>query len=210
MRETIQAYQRRTGRAYAPVAGLPENARALAADEDCPTLFRYPGPCGLGDHAQGRLRLLGHPGGDVLYMTAVPIFEDTLSAAHFGLLAILQPLRFSPCPTERAGVYVAANRPVEDDDPVVWVPPSALEVELPWDTLATVAEADACLAPFLARDGEAARASLRAYVEELDAMRRTGAAGPIVPWCTVPRERRCEIMAAAGVRPIWTGRAEGP
>ena len=92
----------------------------------------------------------------------------------------------------RPGIYVgdAAAPP----GPLVWLPPSLLEARDPWDRLERVA----------ARERPRVIGELCLYLEELDAMRRSGAPGPGVPWLAVPEDERRRRLAEAGVAPVWT------
>ncbi len=197
MDETPRAFTARTSFAYAPPTGVTFHAEPLAPDAVCPTLFRYPGPCGLADWFAGTMTHLGPPG-ELLWLCERPVFHDTVGARHFGTLALLQPLGFQPCP-QRPRVWIAANLPRAGHE-VVWVPPSAVERRLPWSRLASAAEARALLPD----ERSAAIDELARYLEELDAMRRTGAPGPGVAWCRVPTAERLRLLAAHGVRPVWT------
>ena len=83
-------------------------------------------------------------------------------------------------------------------------PPPALGRALPWDRIATAAQARPHLPADAAGDRHRAIEQLSSYLEELDAMRQSGAPGPGVPWCQVPRRERLERLAEAGVRPSWS------
>ena len=56
MRETVAAFEKRTGTTYDPPPSVGALGRRLAPGESCPTLFRYPGPEGLRDLLIGQLR----------------------------------------------------------------------------------------------------------------------------------------------------------
>jgi hypothetical protein len=200
MKETPGAFTRRTSIAYAPAPRAL--GRALAAGEPCPTLFRYPGPCGLADWFAGALVLPGPR--ELVWMSARPVVADSAGARLFGTLAILQPLRLQPLRVE-PGIYAGENRPLAAGDELVWVPPSRLHARVPWDELATAAAARALLG-----DGGRARVvdELCAYLEELDALRRSGLPGPGVPWHTVSDAQRRRVLAAAGVSGAWTDRVD--
>jgi hypothetical protein len=196
MDETPRAFTARTSIAYAPPAWLVFHAEPLGPEAVCPTLFRYPGPCGLADWFAGQMAVLGPPG-PMLWLADRPVFSGTVGARHFGTLALLRPLGYKACP-HRPRVWLAVNGP---PDEVVWVPPSAVERRIPWSRLGTVAEARALLPE---DERGAAIDSLALYLEELDGMRRSGAPGPGVPWLMVPVDERLRQLAAAGVRPVWT------
>lgn len=205
MKETPRAFERRTGGRYDPPGWLRQLARPLDADRALPTVFRYPGPCGMKRWFEGRLETLGPPDDRILWFAEPTIHEDALGAAHFGTFAILEPLAFQPCAIRRGGVYVAENRPVAVDAPVAWVPPGALHAPLPWDELATAGAARAALAPFVAAERARVEESLGRYHEELAAMRRSGAPGPWILWHDVPARVRRRMLDRWGVAPVWTG-----
>jgi hypothetical protein len=182
MDETPRAFTARTSIAYAPPAWLVFHAAPLDPDATCPPLYRYPGPCGLADWFAGTMTLLGPPG-PMLWLCERPAFHDTVGARHFGTLLLRSPLRYQAVP-QRPRVWLAVNGPPED---VVWLPPSAVARRpAPPDERRWVVE------------------SLCRYLEELDAMRQTGAPGPGVPWCQVPAPRRLALLAEHGVAPVWT------
>jgi hypothetical protein len=200
MKETPAAFTRRTSIAYAPPAHIRVVARPLAPGEPCPTLFRYPGPCGLADFFAGGLAALGPH--DLAWMSARTWFEDSVGARRFGTLAILQPLRLQPGRFRR-GIYAGDNRPLDEGDEIVWLPPSLVDARLPWDDLATAAAARARID---ARERPLVVDDLCAYLEELDALRASGLPGPGVPWLTVPLAERRRLLAVAGVPGAWTDR----
>lgn len=202
MRETVAGFEARTGRSYQPPGWLHPRARPLRSDEACPTLFRYPGPCGLIDHLRGLLRHLGPvPGGD-LWASEQPLHADVAGAALFGTLAVLQPLRHAPGLTERAGIYVGVNAPLHEDE-VAWLPPSKLQALLPWDTLATAEQVAAQLGDVADERARVAE-QLAAYVEEMDALAAAGVPPVGRPWCEVPAGERRRLLADHGLSGRWT------
>ena len=202
MRETVTGFEARTGRSYQPPAWLRPRARPLRPEEACPTLFRYPGPCGLIDHLRGLLRHLGPvPGGD-LWASEQPLHADVAGAALFGTLAVLQPLRHAPGLTERAGIYVGVNAPLHGDE-VAWLPPSKLQAPLPWDTLATAEQVAAELGD-VADERASVAEQLAAYVEEMDALAGAGVPPAGRPWCEVPADERRRLLADHGLSGRWT------
>lgn len=203
MLETPRAFTGRTSIAYAPAAHVAFLAAPLAPDAPCPTLFRYPGPCGLADWFAGAMTRLGPA--DLLWLADRPLWRDTFGARFFGTLAVLAPLRFGVCPAG-PGVWLGANIDLGRDE-VVWVPPVALGRPLPWNDLATAAAARPHLPADLAGERHRAVDALARYLEELDGMRRSGAAGPGIPWCQVPREDRLRRLAEHGVRAVWSAGA---
>jgi hypothetical protein len=200
MLETPRAFTRRTSIAYASSARAAILAAPLAPDTPCPTLFRYPGPCGLADWFAGDMTRLGP--GLLLWLADRPWWRDTFGARFFGTLAVLTPLRFGASPAG-PGIYVGDNTPLDPDE-VIWVPPVALARPIPWNDLATAASARRHLPADLAGERHRAIDGLSHYLEELDAMRASGAPGPGVPWCQVPRERRLRQLAEHGVRATWS------
>jgi hypothetical protein len=198
MRETPAAFAMRTSIAYAPPPDALVLGRRLSANEPCPTLFRYPGPCGLADWFAGSLRALAP--GPLVWMSAATWCADAPGARFFGTLAVLQPLRLHPARVSR-GIFAGAGDPPGE---VVWLPPSLLAARLPWDQLADGAQAGALLRGATARERPAVIDELCRYLEELDLMRRSGAPGPGVPWLQLCDDERRRRLAAAGVRPVWT------
>jgi hypothetical protein len=158
----------------ASFAHLP--ARRLAPGEPCPVLHRYPGPCGLALWFAGRLERLGP--GEIIWMSAAVITPDSLGAHLFGTLVVSRPRAFAPR-VFAPGVYVARNRRLRPDDEIDWRAPAG--------------QGRAQVIDGLCR-----------YLEELDAMRRSGAPGPGVPWLCVPAAERRRQLQAARVTPVWT------
>lgn len=207
MRETVAAFQIRTGLRYAPPAWLRASARPLAPDEACPTLFRYPGPCGLRELWGMGMPRLGPPSVRGLWVADAPLHGDVIGALHFGTLAMLEPLRAHPCRADtRPGLLLALNRPLPACGPLVWVPPSRLLLPLPWDALADPREARALMGPGWDEERREAHAALGAYLEEMGELERRGAPGPRTPWCEVPEHERRSMLERWGVRGRWTGR----
>jgi hypothetical protein len=203
MLETPRAFTRRTSIAYAPADAVAILAAPLAPDASCPTLFRYPGPCGLADWFAGDMTRLGP--GKLLWLAERPLWRDTYGARFFGSLAVLAPLRFGVCPAG-PGIWVGDDTALEPDE-IVWLPPSALGRRMPWNDLATAAAARAHLPADLAGERHRAVDALCRYLEELDGMRRSGAESPGVPWCTLSRGDRLRRLAEHGVAPVWSADA---
>lgn len=183
MQETPAAFAARTGIVYAPPAAVRLVGRPLSCDEPCPPLHRYVGPCGMADFFAGSLVRLAP--GELTWMSAAAWFADSAGARCFGTLVVHQPLRFQPV-VQRAGIYVGASRPLGPEDLIEWLPPWRLDPRAPRSR------------------GEVVE-SLARYLEELDAMRRSGAPGPGVPWLQLPVDERRRRLAAAGVACAWTG-----
>jgi len=202
MQETPRSFTRRTSIAYAPPARVTFLAMPLGPDAPCPTLFRYPGPCGLADWFAGTMTRLGPR--DYLWLADRPLWRDTYGARFFGTLAVLAPLRFQVC-IEGPGIWLGDNDWLNPDE-IVWVPPSAFGRAIPWNDVATAAEARRFLPADLAGERHRAIEALGLYLEELDSMRRAGAPGPGVPWCQVPVGERLAQLACFGVRAVWSDR----
>jgi hypothetical protein len=208
VKETVAAYTRRTGEAYAPAGRLRVLGTPLGPREACPTLFRQPGPEGLRDLLQGSLRRLAPPERDHVWLTSRPTGAYARVVAALGTVAVLQPLRLMPCRTHcfqhTRDNWVGANREVEADETLVFVPPPWARRPLPWDRLRTAAEARRAMGPGYADDLERARERLFAYLEELSELRRAGAPGPSRHWCEEPEAARRALLARHGLRPRWT------
>jgi hypothetical protein len=206
MEESPRSFTGRTSIAYAPPERVTFLARPLAPDERCPTLFRYPGPCGLADWFAGTMTRLGPDSTHrLLWLADRPLWRDVEGARHFGTLAVLAPLRFQ-VGAHGPGVWLGANEalgPVERES-VVWVPPSAFAGAIPWGSIGSAAAARPFLPPDLASERHRAIDALCRYLEELDGLRRAGAPGPGLPWCQVPRAERLRLLADHGLRAVWT------
>lgn len=163
-----------------------------------PTLYRYPGPCGLGELLGfGALPTLGPPGVDELWLSEASSHADVPGARCFGTLALLTPERFGPRPAGIPGKWIGHNRPLTpaDLERLRWVPPSRVGQPLPRSVLLQAHAAER----------RRVTAELFDYLEELSALHRAGAPGPGVPWCSVAPQRRRRLLADFGVRPRWTG-----
>lgn len=204
MRETVAEFRRRTGSSYEPPEFVTKTARPLAEDEPCPTLFRFPGPCGVLEQLAGSVTRLGPMPDGELWAADHPVNTEARGAAHFGTLAILEPLRFAFGRRPEPGIFLGANRPVDDAEGVAWVPPSALAAPVPWDRLRTAGEVHAILAGH-ARERDAVLASLERYLEELLEVARVGIDAPEVRWCDRPEEERLRLLAENGLVARWSG-----
>jgi hypothetical protein len=165
MKDTRGRWEARTGLRYAPGPGLLARGRALARDEACPTLFRFPGAEALLAFFGRRLPTLGAPGSPVVWLSARPLGDELPSVARFGSLVLLEPLRAHPVATEEPGVYLGQNLALEELGPVVWAPPSALARALDWDTVGTEAEAQALFGPGWEDERREAEVRLRRHLE---------------------------------------------
>jgi hypothetical protein len=207
MRESLRGFERRTGLAYRCTPEQLVVGRALR--DACPTLFRYPGACGLREVFTDSLNELGRPGGSLLWLADRPLHAAVAGARHFGTLAVLEPLRARPVLTRRRGVYVGLNQPPGQLGPLVWVPPSALHRAIDWDRVRTPADARRCFGPGLAAEKARVVERLHAYLEEVSCMQRAGAPPPPRPWCEVSPRARAARLAAAAVSGTWTRRHDG-
>lgn len=205
MKERVSSFEARSGRRYDPPGALVQMARVLKPRESCPTLFRQPGPEALSAFLQGALGTLGAPDSPWLWLADQPLGTSRRSAALFGVIAVLEPLRLSPCLLPgRKGHYLAANRTLGPEDAAVWAPPSAVASGFSWDRIASTEQALRRFGRGYAREREATIEALGSYLEELSALSHTGAPAPFGPWCAVPRGERRRLLARHGVRPRWT------
>lgn len=207
MKEKVAAFERRTGERYAPPAWLLGLGDALAARESCPTLFRFPGPEGLQAHFQDRLRLLSPPGRRHVWLTARPTGAYARPVELFGTLAVLQPLRLSPCRTHcfshTRDNWVAVDRAL-DPDQIAWIPPSRVRAPLALDRVRDALQVRRRLGASYADERARTEQRLAAYLEELSALRRAGAPGPARHWCALPAAQRRALLVRHGVAPRWT------
>lgn len=204
MKETPISFRKRTGLLYAPPAALNAIARPLRPREACPTLFRQPGPEGLRDLFAGMLTHLAPGDSRFLWLAARAARTHRRLATTFGAVAVLEPLRLFPCRTNREGLFLAVNRRIEDEETVLWVPPSAVRAPIAWNRLRNRDEALARLGRGYAEEKERVLVELNAYLEELSEMKRAGAPGPARPWCDLTAAERRRLLAENGVRPRWT------
>ena len=201
MKETVAEFTRRTGITYEPPEFVTKQARALGSDEALPTLFRFPGPCGLiEEFLQGVERLGPAPGGE-LWAADAPVNSEARGAAHFGTIALLQPLRFHFA-RQQPGIFVGVNLPIPREE-LIWIPPSRVQARLPWDSIATAADAAALLGS-TDRERDDVLAALSEYREELEAVARAKIDRPDVRWCDRPAEERARLLAEHGVPSPWT------
>lgn len=203
MKESVAAFERRTGAAYRPPAELSAIARPLGRRQACPTLFRHPGPRALLELLRGGLLRLAPPDRRAVWLAEAADATDRKPALTFGAVAVLQPLRLSPCRLEGAA-WLAPNRPLDGASALAWVPPSAVRVPVDWDRIAEPEQAAAACGPRLTAERRRVEARLSAYLEELSALRAAGAPGPGRPWLEVPAAERRRVLERHGVRPTWT------
>jgi hypothetical protein len=207
VKERVAAFERRTGERYLPPAWLLTLGDALTLRESCPTLFRFPGPEGLHAYFQDRLRLLSPPGRRQLWLTSRPTGAYPRPVDLFGTLAVLQPLRLSPCRTHcfthTRDNWVALDRALDPDE-VAWIPPSRVRVPLALDRVSTSAEVRRRLGASYTDERSRVLERLSAYLEELSELRRKGAPGPKRHWCSVPAAERRALLSRFAVRSRWT------
>lgn len=165
MKETPSRWKARTGLRYAPTPRLLVRNRALAQDEACPTLFRFPGAEALLAFLGSQLPTLGAPGSPVVWLSARPLADDLPSVARFGSIVLLEPLRANPVATEEPGVYLGQNLPLDRLGPVVWAPPSVLTRNLDWDAMRTESEAQARFGPGWQEERRQVEERLRRHLE---------------------------------------------
>lgn len=203
MTESPDEFSRRTGRPYEPPQS-GTTARVLAPGDPCPTLFRFPGACGLVEWLLGSLVTLAKPGDAELWAATSPVNGEVPGAIHFGTFALLQPLRFGMCEAS-PGLWVGANRPLDDPGRIAWVPPSAMEAAVPWERIADAGEAGAHFGSGLERERGEVIDSLELYSREVEAIAKAGVPDPEIRWCDRPEELRAKLLAEFGVASIWTG-----
>ena len=204
VRESPTAFLKRTGIAYAPPPALTALGRPLPAGEACPTLFRQPGPEGVRDLFSGLLRRLAPAESRWVWLASDPVRTQRRLATAFGAVAVLEPLRLFPCRTKQDGVYQGVNRRIEDQEMIVWIPPSALRNRAGWDRVKSRRQALSILGPGYAEEQARVSDRLNAYLEELSEMGKAGAPGSPVPWCAIPARERGRLLAEHGVRARWT------
>jgi hypothetical protein len=181
----------------APPSFLLDVGTPLPPGEALPTLFRYPGACGVRDLFGPGLQRLGAPETPLLWCADRPLHGEVGGARHFGTVALLQPRLARPV-RARPGIFVGVNLPAAELGPLVWVPPSALLASLPWERLLDPRF------PGLREERLRVEDALGAYLSEIDALRRAGAPPPIGPWIEVPAVQRLARLRAAGVAPRFT------
>jgi hypothetical protein len=210
MKETVAAFEKRTGEHYSPPLWLQALGTPLSSRQPCPTLFRFPGPEGLQALFQDRLQSLGPSVGRAhLWLTSRPTGAYPRPVALFGTVALLQPLHLAPCRTHcfthTRDNWIALERAVEPQQ-IAWVPPSFTR-SFSFDRIASADDARRRFGPDYAAERRRVEERLSAYLEELSELRRAGAPGPRTHWCSVPARERRALLAACGLRPRWTGAA---
>jgi hypothetical protein len=206
MRETVEAFEQRTGRIYHPMV---RPGRAFSPGEACPTLYRYPGPCGLREGLDEGISWLGPAESPSVLLADVPMHADAKGAAWFGTLAVLQPLCLDPVITEPRATLLpdpplvvrVPNFVVPAAAAVVWIPPSAFDLVL---DDRTDPEAVRAAIPGYQSSRRRIHEDLLAYLDELAAMAASGAPGPGRSWCTVPEIERQQWLDTYGVSSRWT------
>jgi len=204
VKESVAAFERRTGLVYAPPRFLRTLGRPLRPREPCPTLFRYPGAEALLAHLRGGLAWLAPSGTDWVWLSRSPTGARLHGVALFGTVAVLEPLRLSPCVARERGAFLGANREVSGGEGLVWVPPSRVRARVPWDRIRRPEEAVRRLGRRYDEERAEVAERLSAYLEELPALRRAGALDPPRPWCAVGPRRRRALLDRYGVAAAWT------
>jgi hypothetical protein len=204
----VAHYRRRTGEAYEPTPLLRVLGTPLGSREACPTLFRFPGPEGLRDVFHSWLERLAPGERAHVWLTGRPTGAYPRVVDTFGTLALLEPLRLTPCRTHcfqhTRDNWVGLNRRLEDPEAMVWVPPSQVRRPLGWDRLRSAAQARRAMGAGYGEELLAVQDRLSAYLEELSSLGRAGAPGPPRHWCEVPARKRRALLRAYGLRPRWT------
>lgn len=202
--ETPAEFARRTGGSYDPLRSIATGStRALAPDEPCPTLFRFPGACGLAELFLGSLVTLAKRGDAELWAAASPRNTEVPGAIHFGTFALLQPLRFGMCEAS-PGIWVGANRAIDDPGRIAWIPPSAMAAPIPWERIADADEAASWLGSGSHRERAEIIDALDLYAREVEAIALAGVPDPEIRWCDRPEELRAKLLAEFGVSAVWT------
>jgi hypothetical protein len=204
MKEGVTDFERRTGLRYAPAEAGRALGRPLGPREECPTLFRYPGPEALRDFLNGLLRHLAPGGRECVWLSSDPRERSAQprGVSLFGCVAVLEPLRLSPLAARPKGLYLGANLPLRRLPGIVWIPPSLGAARIRWDRLRSVDEVLGRAG--YAREQASVLERVNRYLEELDALRRAGAPRPRKPWCNLPESARRAALRRHGVRPSWT------
>lgn len=204
MKETPSRYRLRTTRDYEPPGWLRAIARPFAPDEPCPTLFRYPGPEGILASMQARLPRLAPPASAYAWLSMRPL-PAAPGAETFGAVAILEPLRLDPCVAPEPDGCLALNALLDDDTPVLWIPPGDKSLALPWDALATPSEVTFTYGADYASQRDRVSDLVAAYLEELDELARAGALRDSAAWCARSEDDRRRLLAEHGIRGRFTG-----
>lgn len=202
--ESPAEFAHRTGGSYDPPPAIAMAARALAPDERCPTLFRFPGACGLAEYFLGSMTTLAKPANAELWAAADPLNGEVPGVVHFGTFALLQPLRFGMCEAS-PGLWVGANRAIDDPGRILWIPPSATAARIPWDRIADASDAVAWLGSGVDRERDEVIDSLDLYAREVEDIARAGVPDPEIRWCDRPEELRARLLAEFGLGATWTG-----
>jgi len=204
MTESPADFLRRTGETYDPPQSIMTAARALGPDETCPTLFRFPGGCGLAEFFLGSLTTPAKRGDAEFWAAADPCNTEVPGAIHFGTFALLQPLRFGMCEAT-PGLWVGGNRAIDDPGRIVWIPPSSMEAAIPWERIADADDAASWLGGGVERERGEVIDALELYAREVEAIALAGVPDPEIRWCDRPEELRAKLLAEFGVGAVWTG-----
>lgn len=201
MKETVAEFTKRTGLKYTPPKFVTKQATALERDEALPTLFRFPGPCGLLEEFLQGAKLLGPQKGGELWAADAPLNSEARGAEHFGTIALLQPLRFHFA-RQQPGIYVGVNLPIPREE-LAWIPPSRIRAAIPWDSIKTASEAAKALGN-TERERHEVLADLAEYRKELVAVAKAKIDRPDVRWCDRPAEERARLLKAKRLASPWT------
>ncbi len=206
MKETVAAFARRTGQSYDPPQSIARIARPLGEEDECPTLFRFGGACGMLAHFLGELTHLGPTADGELWAADATVHSEAEGAAHFGTFAMLQPLHYAMARSPQAAnaqLWVGANRAIVDPGHVIWIPPSKVRAPIPWDRIEDASQAAEFLGA-VEREEQLVQESLSIYLEEVLEIARAGVPDPWRKWCDRPREERQRVLAEYGLQARWT------
>jgi hypothetical protein len=201
MKETIATFEARTGLAYEPPQTMAVLGRLVRPRQACPTLYRYPGPQGLAQMLQGRLDGMAPADRPYVWLSESASAGNAGSTRLFGVIALLQPLRWQV--VQDVDQWLGENRAPTPADALVWLPPGAIKSGLNLDRLAQPEQVIKRCRDYA---GDRARVTdrLGAYLEELGALQRAGAAPPDKPWCTLPAATRRKLLASHAITGRFT------
>ncbi len=202
MKQSPGEFESRTGLTYDPPQWLRSLARPFERGEPCPTLFRYPGPEGILASLQGRLSRLAPGPLPYAWLSTTP-GTGVPAAATFGAVAVLDPLRLSPCVAPERDACLAVNGPLDPDCEVVWIPPDPCATALPWDTLQSGSQVVSALGVGYAALRSAMIDRVAAYLEEVDLLRKAGA-DTRVAWCERSLAYRRRVLSEYGIAGQFT------
>jgi hypothetical protein len=125
------------------------------------------------------------------------------ASAVFGVVAVLDPLRLSPCVAPEPDACLAVNGPLDPGCEAIWTPPGPRAAALPWDDLRSGAQVVSALGAGYAALRTAMIDRVAAYLEEVDMLVKVGA-DTRVAWCERPVEDRRRVLSEYGIRGRFT------